>query len=522
MTIRSANRWDWYEIPLDWVQTLGPVPGLVIRNGRGSRPTTYEIHRTHLPLLAQRGLDVSTVADAPVNAPTVVNGVELRPWQVTGHAWLKPRRGAIVADTMRLGKTAMSLTLHDPSVGPLMILAPLDVRRVWVNWVTRLFPGASIYMIEGLAIDPDRLKAADVIFGHYDIVAAHRLTSLRPGTLIIDEAHLLANIKSRRTEGVRFFTGQAHRVLVLTGTPLWNRTRGLWPLLAMTAPGAWGKPFDFLQRYCSPTLGEYGWQYGALSHDEEWYARQREVVLARSWREVRPDLPPPTYRRVTVGVDRDLAVQLDDAAAELASNVDSTIVAIGRYRSLLGMLKARKAVSLALEYDDRSIIWTWHKTVASEVCRQVVDAGRPAFMISGKEKVEKRLAAIDAWSSTPGAILGVTLAVGQVGLDLSAAPRSFFAEIDWTPVVLSQAAMRAFDPTRGMEATFVAADHPVDNLLVDKVLLKLNRAEVTHMAAADGDFHMGEEAVDGGDGGDLLAHLDEIVAQSAADFARGI
>jgi hypothetical protein len=510
--LKPAGRWDWYEIPVEWARMIGDVPGIVIRP-KG----TIEIHRTHLPLLAQHGLDISAAQDATAPAVTMIGSKVMRPWQATGHAWLKPRRGAILADALRLGKTGTALSMHDPSTGPLMILAPIDVRRVWLQWIADVFPGANVMLLEGRTLDADALRAADIIFGHYDVVVHHRLTSLRPGTLIIDEAHLLANSKSRRTEGVRFFAGQAHRVLVLTGTPLWNHTRGLWPLLAMAAPGAWGgKSFAFLQRYCQPVLTEYGWRYGGISNEEEWYARRTEVVLARTWQSERPDLAPPRYTRYLVGVDRALTDALDDAAAELTIGNDQTITAISRYRQLIGRVKAEAAITRALSADSRAVVWTWHKSVAMQVKLGIEAAGRPAFIISGKEPVERRLAAIDEWSVTPGAILAATLAVGQVGIDLSAAPRAIMAELDWTPVVLSQAAMRTFDPTRPMTIEVITADHPVESLLVDRLLLKLNRAEITQMPAADAGFHMGEQDVDEGD---LLAHLDEIVGRSAADFS---
>lgn len=520
--LRSAGRWDWYEIPAEWVRrwaqtTGGPVPGVVIR-AKG----TIEIHRTHLPLLRAAGFDVSNVDDPTIEAPPAYGDIELRPWQATGRAWLTPRRGALVADEMRLGKTLMALSMHDFDTGPLMILAPLDVRRVWLRWIDRLWPGVNVYCLEGHAIDPAALKAADVVFGHYDIVIKHRLVSFRPGTLIIDEAHLLANKKSKRTEGVRFFSGQAHRVLVLTGTPLWNHVQGLWPLLAMTAPGAWGKDFGFKQRYCQPVMGEYGWRYDGVSNEEEWYLRRREAVLARTWASERPDLPLPVYRRVVVPIDRALTEALDDAAAALSSASEQTITTIGRYRQILGRVKAAHAVELAMQRQTRVVVWSWHKSVANLVGKAIRDRGRPAFVIHGAEAgtkmtVETRLDAIDEWIRTPGAVLSATLAVGQVGHDFSAAPYAVMAELDWTPVVLSQAAMRIFDPTRGMEVDILGADHPVDSLLADRVVTKLKRSQITQMAAADSGFHMSEEVVDRRD---LLRDLDEIVTRTGAKFDR--
>lgn len=741
--LKPAGRWDWWFAPLDWIKALGPgVPGL-IANSDG----TFEVHRSHLPLFAALGYPVPATPDAPLR--DTVAGMTLRPWQQRALAWAEPRRGTLIVAEPRMGKTATALALHDPARGPLVVLAPLDVRQVWIDWIARVFPGAAVLSLVGRTIDAAAIKAANFIFAHYDIVADQGLVSLAPGTLIVDEAHLLSNAKSRRSAGVRFFAGMAKRVVVLTGTPLWNSTKGLWPLVAAASPGAWGAtPFAFQQRYCntreapiwlgdmsfkrlgdvrvgdvvmgwvkpdkkhsqstlvkatvtrvmrhraavvkvtmasgavirctadhmwlsgrsgranrgehyvtvrpgralrrmvtspgrcpapvdmayltgildgegtwpklaqsptknpevharicgaldrlgfayylqpdgivvkggraaavkfvvwgnpakrgwlerrslggrcfqggvdeivsvepdgediviglttttgnycawgyaskncSPTVGEYGWIYGEISNEDEWRARRDETVFQADWLTERPDLQPTVRQFIDVPIDVDASGTLDVAAESLRDTdvQDSTIGAIGRYRKLTGLLKVAAVAARALALDEPVVTWSWHKEVAKAIAKITKAAGRPTFMIHGDESAPKRLAAIAAWRQTPNGILCATLAVGQVGIDLSHAVHALFAEVDWTPAVLYQAEMRTFTPDRPMYSYFFRVTHPVEQLLVDKLLQKLARGAASAMPAAGSGFDLTEpcesDAV-------LLAALDAILSRTA-------
>lgn len=511
--ITPAGRNDWWLIPIAWAQLLDPgVPGVIGRPGG-----VCEIHRSHLPLLRAAGLPVPATPEVPEVDED--RGVTYRPWQRRARAWMETRRGTLIVAEPRMGKTSLALTLHDPKTGPLVILAPLDVRQVWVDWIERVFPGADVLCLEGRTLDVAAIRKADFIFCHYDIAAHQHLLALAPGTLIVDEAHLLANVGSQRSKAVRNFAILAKRVIVLTGTPLWNSTKGLWPLLTIANPGAWGSsPFNFNQRHCSPVPGEYGWIYGEISNEEEWHQRRAEVVFQADWRTERPDLTPTIRRFVDVDIDSTAFDELDITAEALrdAAVEDSTIGAINRYRQATAKLKVPAVAAAALALAGPSIIWSWHKDVAKATAKLINEAGRHAYMIHGDMPVAKRMATLDAWRDDPYGALAATLSVGQVGLDLSHASDTLFTEIDWTPAVVYQGEMRGFDPTRVMTSTFFRVRHPVEQLLVDKVVAKLARGAASAMPAAGSGFDLStDEPVDEA----LLAKLNEIVSGGAGAFS---
>lgn len=751
--IKSTSRWDWWQIPLDWVKSFGPgVPGIIARNDG-----TFEIHRSHVPMLRQFGYDVGDIDSTDVAAlPPAPAGMPWRPWQERATRWANPRRGTVIVAEPRMGKSRQALALHDPGRGPLVILAPLDVRQVWLEAVESMFPGVEVLCLEGRTVDVDAIRNADAIFGHYDIVKHQQIVNMAPGTLIVDEAHLLSNDKSQRSAAVRDYAILAKRVLVLTGTPLWNSTKGLWPLLATANPGAWGKTsFAFKQRYCnppeapiwmgdlsfkslgkikvgdvvmgwekppghaqskltkatvlrvmkhrapivkvtlasgavirctpdhrwfsgrspsgghtvtpavgrklcrmvtqpkrcpspldaayiagildgegtwpklaqcpvknpgvhqrirecldrlgfryylqrdgvvirggrdaavrivnwcnpvkrgwiereslgarcfsggsnkqgrctdngpdeivsvepdgegvviglstttknyvawgyasqncSPVIDEYGWRYGEISNEEEWLARRNEVVFQASWKVEYPNLPQTKRILVDVPIDAAGYGELDIAVESLrdATLEDTTIGAITRYRKLTGKLKIDAVADALLQRREPVVAWCWHKVdVAKELAKafRSRDRHRPVFLIHGDEPARKRTAILDAWRQEPEGILIATLAVGQVGIDLSHAKIAAFVEVDWTPAVLYQAMMRTFTPLRAMEIIFFRVEHPVEQLLVDKLATKLARGEASAMPAAGSGFDL---STDDDDPSELLSELERLVA----------
>lgn len=512
--VRAAGRWDWWTIPFEWARQLGPVPGIVYRADR-----TVEVHRTHLPLLATHGFPIPELtAGAP---PVLSKSLTLRPWQARARTWMADRRGSLVVAEPRLGKTPLALSLHEPG-GLLMILAPLDVREVWLTWIERMFPGAraETLVLEGMVPDIDKLRRARFVFAHYDILTHQQVTSVRPRTLIVDEIHLLANPTSQRTKAVKFFAGLADRVIALTGTPMWNKTRGLGPLLAITNPGAWGSYHEFSQRYASPTVGEYGWVYGELSNREEFMQRRAEVVFEARWATEAPELPATNYVVVDVDVSADDLAGLDEAAAEMRGTLmtdDNTIGALARYRQATGVLKIDTVVERAMAYAGPLVIWGWHKQrVIKKIADRLKKQGRPTFMLHGDLSIQKRTEALDSWRASPDGVLCATLAVGQVGLDLSHATTAYVVEIDWTPAVNYQTAMRTFAPDRAMTIVFFRVDHPVERMLVDSQRTKMQRAEAAAMPAAGSAFQV-DVSLDADDGM-VLDELRALLASRPVDF----
>jgi hypothetical protein len=80
-------------------------------------------------------------------------------------------------------------------------------------------------------------------------------------------------------------------VYALTGTPLTNRPRDLFPLLQLCAHPLARSFLSFAKRYCAAYQNEYGWVTDGASNLEELAVQLHGIMLRRSKDDVL-ELPP--------------------------------------------------------------------------------------------------------------------------------------------------------------------------------------------------------------------------------------
>lgn len=483
--ISATKRRDWYKVDF---QTATPLFGLP---GVGFDGTNILAHRSHMPLLATP--EAIKIITAPANetkywearnVTTRARGFELRVTQHQAIDFITQHNGTLLGDDPRIGKTLSAIMSHDESLGSLVVIAPLSTRGVWLGWIRRVFPELAnrIGVITGHKIDPNVLKQP-IVFGHYDVIA--KWQSLTPiGTLVFDEAHLLTNGKAKRTLAANLLQSRAKRVIAMTGTPVWKLPPDLWSVLGLVAPGAWGAYHEFAYRYGAPVSTAYGTAYTGISHEAELMARLSDVMLRRRWIDVMQDLPAIT-RSVVVAEVNDLERRkLDILASKLKSERTNTIGNLAAYRRQVTLVKYIDAVQEAekiMDRDEPVVIWTWHKDYANSIAAAL---GIRAVVIHGDISPDDREGRIAHWRGQKAGALIATMAVAQVGIDLSHARFAIFAEIDYTPAILGQAEMRTFSPTRPMDIIFIVANHIVDQRIIRALVNKLSAQDSLGVGAA--------------------------------------
>lgn len=503
-----SKRKDWYYAPRSWLPDIGFAPTVQLVG-----EDKIEIHRSHLPILAARYPGVMDelytrsgalmldeihmqreVFDAKLAQP-------LRGYQHVGREFIRSRRGTLLADQMRLGKSRSALSAHDPADGPLVIVAPLSTREVWKRECRAIFGAEPVILTGRSKVNTQLYKTEPSLFVHYDVAAAWQGVpfGVRLGTLIIDEAHNISSWKSKRSQAVTLLAQSADRVIGLSGTPLWNKVPGLWNILAAVVPGAFGSHYDFCQRYGDPVPGSHGWLYRGTSNTEEFQERMSEVMLRRMWRDVRAELPPTT-RTVEVVDLTEKEIFKIDVAAEKARNTEKQTVRvaeIARLRRIIGLLKVDLAVERAraiLAQGDPVIVWAWHRDVAEKIADAIILAGNTAWCVSGQVPAAKRDLVFKAWRESGPTAIVVTISVGQVGIDLSHAAHEIFAEVSFTPAEVAQAEMRPFSPLRPMFVDYLMVDHPIDRQVVTALVEKCASAEQLGVPAAESAIDMVAEA----------------------------
>lgn len=499
--VRATSHPDWFR--LDWrpIWERMQIPPAALPGVKWQpNQAIVEAHASVLPVL---GLAVPR-ASVAYDAPSV-----LRPHQVSDVKFIRGRRGTLQASEMRTGKTCSSVYSHEAASGVLLVVGPVASRAAWHEWAIRRFGGwcddeectlcerlggdrvrRTFLPLRTVAFEPDLLlPRPDVVFMSFAVARgwSELYARIPLGTLVVDECHL-AGIQNRNSEtvyAIRKFASMAHRVLLLSGTPLWNKPKGLWPLLDLIAPGGFGnKFFEFGRRYCDPKETAYGVTYDGASREDELRARLRELMVRHLWSDLKGNLPAFTRTIELIELPPEAAKEVQASASRLrleSMGPQTMAGELSRIRQLFAQVKLREGFALVQEATSQGrsvIVWTWHRKIAEKLVEKAVKEGIKAFgPITGQMDPDLRERQIEdarEFSRKGGVCIFVaTMASASVGLNLSFIAHQIFLELDWTPAVIQQAEMRPYDGTQPVTTTFLVADCAVDrdlaNALVDKL-----------------------------------------------------
>jgi hypothetical protein len=552
---------DWYVVPgsVIWEKLrMKPLDVAGVRprpNGASlAKPWPYEVHRTHLPLL---GIELPT--ETAKRYPEV-----LRPYQRITYDYVRARRGSLVGDEQRVGKTVPVLyALDDDDTDPMLVVGPTAARLPWHEWAARRFGACvvqheyvakkrrrecpicarvgatlidgepSFHVLEGRTYDVETLERyrPRVLFCTFAVVSTWRQLFAkyrRISQLAIDEAHLagVQNRKSQTVESLRWLNSVAERVIPITGTPLYNKVKGLWPLFDLAAPASFGGFWDFARRYCAARPGAHGWTAEGETHADELRARMSEIMLRRTWRDVQSDLPPMTRTLEMVPLPQAVKDKVEEAAATVRFETRSAKTFVGdlaRLRKMYAKEKTAHALEKIRELlnEGHSVVaWAWHTDVADTIFERLSGAGIPVYgPIYGATSAGTRERALsEAERDTRPRVIVANILSLSTAISLAWAPVEVFVELDWVPVNIAQAEMRIVDGKRPKQAIYLVADVEADERLAHALIHKLETQDKLGLKAGMGD--VADVLADslGVDRGRSLDDLARAVLETAGDY----
>lgn len=429
----------------------------------------------------------AAVADIDIPAPP---GLEYRPYQKAGIAFLLCRTHALNADVMRLGKTIQALGTLNAAVRleNVLIITPANAK---INWL-REYNKWSVHPLEAGVCEGTKNPQTPVTVCNYEIVGRHIdwFKSKVWDYLICDESFYLKNPDAQRTRlilGARKGGGiPAKRVIFLNGTPIFTRPVDLWTTVKLMDPQGLGKNrWDFLQRYCG-ACPENGWDSSGATHMEELQYRLRSTFMIRREKsDVMLELPsnrqtiilprtaeldklvraerqhvrknlhvfeallqrtptPEMAKKITWefgGLD---GIERDDVPFSSMPGHETFVAT----RQELALAKVPSVISFVeelLQNEPKVVVFAHH--------RSVVDRLRSAFpgcaYVYGGMSTKCRQDNIDRFRDDPKCrvFVGNIQAAGKA-ISLSAADVVVFAELSWVPSEMDQAEERVWDVTK--------------------------------------------------------------------------
>ncbi len=386
-----------------------------------------------------------------------------RPYQLEGRDFLAPRKVALLADEMRVGKTGQALlAAHKAGAQTILVVT----RAIAVPQWERAIP--MWYEVAGAAIAP-----------RYKVMGFERATAWwqdgARGTVdvfIPDECHFGKNPESLRTKmiyGRDGFAWRAGATWALSGTPAPKHAAELWPMLAAfgcTRMGYW----EFAKWCC--TFDWTGTKITGTRADRivELRAMLATIMLRRTRRQVRPDMPDIGFNFLNdeyeKGVDYAMPVDVEAPPMDPENRID---VALAKAKPLADEVLSAVRNGLLKQ----TVVFGWHVEPLEFLTRVLNAYGVRTACLNGGTSPRNRELAQGAFKRGELQVICANISTAGTAIDLSAASHGYFLELDWVPGNNVQAANRlvSMDKDEAVTIDVVTMPGTVDDR-VQKVLLR--------------------------------------------------
>jgi SWI/SNF-related matrix-associated actin-dependent regulator 1 of chromatin subfamily A len=462
---RAGWRWD-ADAGRWWTNDPAKAAALAEYADCGIREKLLQLREQH-----KRNLEASRAADADVDV-VIPAGLELRPYQRAGVAWLISHHHALLGDEMGLGKTIQVLAaVNTLRLRRVLVVCPKTLVLNWHSeasrWLTELKP----YIFRNGGGDGGFLSGDGFYIVNYEKLSKIDYDG-ELDCLVVDESHYIKNPKAQRSKRVEQLAGRAKRVWLLTGTPIPNRPIELFhPLKILRHPLAenW---FYFAKRYCDAYQGEWGWVVdGAANLDELQEKLRSTVMIRRKKQDVLTELPAKVRQVVVLNADgyrdaladelgawqwyEDALVQYQakvelaraegeeayaKAVAELRDAARHAFEEISRARHHLALAKVDDVVEHVKDIAEQHkvVVFAHHHDVIDKIAEALSEFG--CVVVDGRVPAEQRHERIQRFQNDPTCRVYIgSITASGVGVTLTAASHVVFAELDWVPGNITQA-----------------------------------------------------------------------------------
>ncbi|HZU54941.1 MAG TPA: DEAD/DEAH box helicase [Actinocrinis sp.] len=490
-------RGRWVEVDRDklaaGLKALGSRRGGAMRVRDFLRTAVFGLDDDGLPLEAVEargwlGDLLSGAAEQRCTAAVAPPGLHgtLRPYQERGVGWLsfmdRFGLGAVLADSMGLGKTVQVLTLLEleresgsAQGRPTLLICPMSLVANWQREAARFTPGLEVHVHHGaerLSGEQFRAAVADahLVITTYGLALRDReeLAAVDWHRVVIDEAQAIKNAGTKQARAVRAIAAP-HRI-ALTGTPVENRLADLWSILEFANPGLLGSAESFKERFARPIERD---------GDERAAERLRRAtgafVLRREKTDpaIISDLPEKVEMKVVCNLTKEQASLYQATVDEMLREV-AEAEGVARRGLVLALLTRLKQIcnhpAHFLKDGSRLPSRSGKLARVEELCDEVLAAGEKALLFTqyaefggmlrahlaerfGREVAflhggvprRARDELVRRFELPDGPPLFVlSLKAGGVGLNLTAANHVIHVDRWWNPAVENQATDRAF------------------------------------------------------------------------------
>lgn len=447
----------------------------------------------------------------------------LRAYQKEGVKWLKYLHdtdlGGCLADDMGLGKTLQTISLltlvYPAASNPSVIVMPRSLLFNWEKELARFAPQLRVKTYYG----PDRnldetLLDTDVILTTYAMMRndIEALQKVKFEYVILDESQNIKNVASQTAQAVVLLDA-AHR-LALSGTPMENNLTELYSLFRFLNPTMFGTLDEFNNLYTWPIQ-----KRGDKDATRSLRRRIFPFMLRRVKQDVLKDLPDRIDQTMYVEMSEHQRALYEKKRREFRQEIDNAIATQGLQKSSFLILQAlnelRRIASVPESITDNRIkspkidelIEALHTAVENNhkvvvffnfiagmeiVGQRLEQLGIECETMSGSTTTPARKKIVERFQTDPECkVLLMTLKVGGVGLNLTAADTVFIFEPWWNKAAEEQAINRLH--RIGQKATVTSYQMITVDTIEEKIRLLQDQKQQLFDSLIDADSTAGKQ-----------------------------
>lgn len=397
----------------------------------------------------------------------------LRPYQNEGVKWLKylydNKLGGCLADDMGLGKTLQTIALlsliYPEAKLPTLIVMPRSLLFNWEKELTRFAPRLKFHTYYGTERKLEEALGAQVILTTYGMVRndIKELKEKKFQLIVLDESQNVKNVSAQTTLAVQLL--QTEHRFALSGTPIENNLTELYSLFRFLNPPMFGTLDDFNASYTYPIQ-----KYGDKDTTESLRRKIFPFILRRLKKDVLDDLPPRIDLTRFVEMSEPQRRLYNERRNLYRQQISETIARDGVQKSQFMMLQAlgelRRIASIpdsiagykvgspkveqlieslteAVTNGHKSVIFFNFLAGLEQTMERLERLGIGFETMTGSTSAPQRKKVVERFQSDPDCmVMLMTLKVGGVGLNLTAADTVFIFEPWWNRAAEEQAINR--------------------------------------------------------------------------------
>lgn len=407
----------------------------------------------------------------------------------------------LLALDMGLGKTPISIAIAEKLKARVLFIVPATLKtntyreiKKWTGKEALILSGSSP---DGLTIDCLIKNKTQYNIINYDVIGKETITekSTKIGVpdstvmkwveiinysnfdlIVCDEIHYIKNMNSLRSKGVRAI--KAPHKIGLSGTPIVNRPKELYPSLNVVAPTKFQRESDFQNAFLDKD--------GNPKNIARLHELLQDYMFRRKKEDVIKELPPITRINHFYTLSAKAKIHYDKALAGLyvslrnpsyQRDIHSILAELTRLKQIISDDKVQATVELAQtayeETGEKVLIFSQFV----ETCQSIAGLLDHKLIITGQHSDTERYDRIDKFQNDPAfRYMVLSTKAGAEGITLTKAHTVIFNDLCWTPKDHRQAEARCYgrmSDMHGAIAYYVQAEGTVDEMIAELLMKKL-------------------------------------------------